>query len=70
MIVVVDVYPLIPAYWGEFVSVALWGFVASHLAGCYAGGIPPQIQGRQRGTYLWATEEMLCGMFMNARVEW
>ena len=33
--------------------------------GCYAGGIPPQIQGRQRGAYLWATEEMLCSMFVN-----
>ena len=32
-VVVVVVYPLLPACWGESVSVALWGFAASHLAG-------------------------------------
>ena len=31
--IVVVVYPPLPAYWGESVSVALWGFAASHLAG-------------------------------------
>ena len=29
VVVVVVVYPLLPAYWGESVSVALWGFAAS-----------------------------------------
>ena len=40
--------------------------------GCYAGGIAPQIQSRQHGLYLWATEEMLCSMFVNATkgAEW
>ena len=29
----------------------------------YTGGIvPPQIQGQQRGMYLWATEEMWCSI--------
>ena len=40
---------------------------ASHLAGLLHWRDPPQqIQDRQRGVYLWATEEMLCGMFVNA----
>ena len=39
---------------------------ASHLAGLLRGGIPPQIQDRQRGVYLWATEEMLCSIFVNS----
>ena len=75
---VIVVYPLLPAYWEESPSVALWGFAASFsrqsssMQGCYAGGIPPQIQGRQCGAYLWAAEEMLCGMFVSATkgAEW
>ena len=63
--VVVVVYPLLLACWGESVSVALWGFAASHLAGPLRRKDPSQIQGRLRGAYLWATEEMLCSMFVN-----
>ena len=63
---------------GESAFVVLWGFATSFYRQsssstcCYAGGIPPQTQGRQRGVYLWATEEMLCSMFGSATkgAEW
>ena len=31
-----------------------------HLASCHSGGVCPQIQGRQCGTYVGAVEEMMC----------
>ena len=43
-----------------------------HLAGLLRRGNPSTNPGRQRGAYLWATEEMLCGMFVSATkgAEW
>ena len=74
--VVVVVDPLLPDYWGESASVVLWGFPpaspASHLAGLLRRRDPSTNPGPIAWWDLWATEEMLCGMFVSATkgAEW
>ena len=76
------VYPILAAYYYYFITCGKHKKLSnltpafrkncSHLAGLLRRRDPSTNPGRQRGAYLWAAEEMLCGMFVSATkgAEW